>query len=69
VYNRRSANDSSRPINDSQDNQKLIELLNTCFASAEQENKQGIMDFLATRLDAHEKHGWMLRSTLKKDRA
>jgi starvation-inducible DNA-binding protein len=52
-----------------QDNQKLIELLNTCFASAEQENKQGIMDFLATRLDAHEKHGWMLRSTLKKDRA
>jgi starvation-inducible DNA-binding protein len=51
-----------------QDNQKLIELLNTCFASAEQENKQGIMDFLATRLDAHEKHGWMLRSILKKTR-
>jgi starvation-inducible DNA-binding protein len=52
-----------------QDNQKLVDLLNQCFASAEQENKQGIMDFLATRLDAHEKHGWMLRSTLKTDRA
>ena len=52
-----------------QDNQKLIDLLNQCFKSAEHENKQGIMDFLATRLDAHEKHGWMLRSTLKIERA
>jgi starvation-inducible DNA-binding protein len=51
------------------DNQKLIELLNQCFASAEQENKQGILDFLASRLDAHEKHGWMLKSCLKTDRA
>lgn len=52
-----------------QDNQKLIQLLNTCFASAEQENKQGIMDFLASRLDAHEKWGWQLNSILKTDRA
>jgi len=52
-----------------QDNLKLIELLNTCFATAEQENKQGIMDFLASRLDAHEKWSWQLNSTLKSDRA
>lgn len=52
-----------------QDNQKLIDLLNQCFASAEQENKQGIMDFLASRLDAHEKWSWQLSSTLKVDRA
>ncbi len=52
-----------------QDNQKLIDLLNQCFTSAEQENKQGILDFLASRIDAHEKWGWQLKSTLKTDRA
>lgn len=52
-----------------QDNAKLIELLNVCFNNAGAENKQGIMNFLAERLDAHEKHNWMLSSTLKTDRA
>ena len=52
-----------------QDNMKVIELLNHCFEHAEAENKQGIADFIAERLGAHEKHGWMLRSTLKKTRA
>jgi starvation-inducible DNA-binding protein len=52
-----------------QDNMKVIELLNHCFEHAEAENKQGIADYIAGRLDAHEKHGWMLRSTLKKTRA
>jgi starvation-inducible DNA-binding protein len=51
------------------DNQKIIELLNTCFTAAEQERKQGILDFLASRIDAHEKWGWQLTSTLRKDRA
>lgn len=51
------------------DNQKVLELLNNCFEHAEAENKQGIANFIAERLDAHEKHGWMLRSTLKKARA
>jgi hypothetical protein len=27
------------------------------------------MDFLASRIDAHQKHGWMLRSYLKDQRA
>jgi len=47
------------------DNGKMIDLLNACFASAEDENKQGIANFIAERLDAHEKHSWMLRSILK----
>ena len=47
------------------DNGKMIDLLNVCFRSAEEENKQGIANFIAERLDAHEKHSWMLRSILK----
>lgn len=52
-----------------EDNNTYINLLNECFASANNENKQGIADFIAGRLDSHEKWGWMLRSTLKKARA
>jgi starvation-inducible DNA-binding protein len=47
------------------DNEKMIDLLNICFSSASDENKQGIANFIAERLDAHGKHGWMLRSILK----
>jgi DNA-binding ferritin-like protein len=43
--------------------------LNQTFASAEEENRQGIADFTAGRIEAHQKHGWMLRSFLKEDRA
>ena len=52
-----------------EDNAKMIDLLNHCFTSASQENKQGIANFIAERLDAHEKHQWQLRSILKKSRA
>jgi DNA-binding ferritin-like protein len=52
-----------------EDNLVLIDLLNQCFASAEQENQQGIADFIAGRIDAQGKHGWMLKSFLKEDRA
>jgi starvation-inducible DNA-binding protein len=51
------------------DNQVLIDLLNQCFAAAEQENQQGIADFIAGRIDAQGKHGWMLKAFLKEDRA
>ena len=50
-------------------NNTLIELLNDCFAVAEQENNQGIANFIAERLDAQAKHGWMLKSFLKDQRA
>jgi starvation-inducible DNA-binding protein len=51
------------------DTERLINLLNETFAVAEQENQQGIMDFLASRIDAMGKHRWMLRSFLKDARA
>ena len=50
-------------------NMQMIDLLNETFAVAEQENQQGIANFVAERIDAHGKHGWMLRSFLKEQRA
>ena len=50
-------------------NGQMLELLNQCFAEAEQENQQGVANFIAERLDAHGKHSWMLRSFLKDNRA
>ncbi len=51
------------------DNQKLLDMWKECFKTAEAEDQQGIADFIASRIDAHGKHGWMLRSILKKERA
>lgn len=50
-------------------NEQMVDLLNETFAVAEQENQQGIANFIAERIDAHGKHGWMLRSFLKDQRA
>jgi starvation-inducible DNA-binding protein len=52
-----------------QDNAKLLAMWKEAFPIAEQANEQGIADFIASRIDAHGKHGWMLRSILKKQRA
>lgn len=51
------------------DCQNLIDLLNQTFATAESENQQGLMDFLASRIDAMGKHRWMLKSYTKRERA
>lgn len=51
------------------DNEKLLQMFKQSFHTAENEDEQGIADFIAGRIDAHGKHGWMLRSILKKDRA
>jgi starvation-inducible DNA-binding protein len=51
------------------DNQTLIDLLNQCFDAADAEDQQGIADFIAGRIDAQGKHGWMMKSFLKEDRA
>ena len=48
-----------------EDNKKVIVSLNDAFAELERRNNQGFADFIAGRLDAHKKHEWMLRSTLK----
>lgn len=51
------------------DTEIIINLLDQCFAAAEQENQQGIVDFIAGRIDAQGKHRWQLRSFLKDQRA
>ena len=52
-----------------QDNQNLLNMWKEMFPIAEEENEQGIADFIASRIDAHGTHGWFLRSILKRDRA
>lgn len=52
-----------------QDNDTMLKVLDATFKTASNENKQGIANFIAERLDAHEKWGWMLRSILNKARA
>ncbi len=47
------------------DNQIVLNTLNMAFKLAEQFDKQGLMDFLAGRIDVHNKHAWMLRSISK----
>ena len=48
------------------DNEKTRTAMMEAFAAAEKENLQGLMDHLAARIDAHNKHRWMLQSHLKK---
>lgn len=48
-----------------QDSEKLEEMFRIVFRAAEELGKHGLSDFLASRQDAHAKHSWMLRSTLK----
>lgn len=47
------------------DNAKLIVQLTKTQSAAEKEKKMGLANFLQDRIDAHEKHGWMLRSIIK----
>ena len=51
------------------DNNKLLDCLGTCMEHAKAENNYGIENYIAERMDAHAKHGWMLKSILKKERA
>jgi starvation-inducible DNA-binding protein len=48
-----------------EDNQKVIVTLNLAFGLANEFNLQGLADFIAGRIDVHNKHAWMLRSILK----
>lgn len=51
------------------DCEAMVNLLNEAFVNADTENKQGIADYIAGRIDAFRKHQWMLRSFTKKGRA
>lgn len=48
-----------------QDSTKMSEMFQIVFRAAEELGEHGLSDFLAARMDAHQKHSWMLRSTLK----
>ena len=50
------------------DNEIIIEHLNECYDISEAAKQYGISNFVAERLDAHNKHQWMIRSTLKTSR-
>lgn len=48
-----------------EDNNKVLDTLNVAFKLADEFDKQGLADYIAGRIDAHNKHGWMLRSIIK----
>lgn len=45
-----------------QSNLEMINLLTRAFEESESAKKYGMNDFLGGRIDAHEKHSWMLRT-------
>ena len=47
------------------DNEKIVKILKIVFDLSEQMGEHGFSDFVAGRMDAHRKHGWMLKATLK----
>jgi starvation-inducible DNA-binding protein len=47
------------------DSEKMIKILKMVFDLSEQAGRHGFSDFIAARMDAHSKHSWMLRATLK----
>jgi starvation-inducible DNA-binding protein len=47
-------------------NDKVIESLNKVFELATANKEQGLANFAADRIDSHKKHGWQIRSSLKK---
>ena len=47
------------------DSDKMAEMFKILFAQAEEHGDHGLSNFLADRQDAHKKHSWQLRATLK----
>lgn len=48
-----------------EDSDKIILVLKLVYDLAEQNGKHGLSNFLAERMDAHDKHAWQLRASLK----
>lgn len=51
------------------DNDIILGMYKQAFHVANDQDEQGIANFIAERIDAHAKHAWMLRSILKTQRA
>jgi starvation-inducible DNA-binding protein len=47
------------------DSERMCEMFKVVFMLSEQAREYGLSDFIAGRQDAHRKHAWMLKSTLK----
>jgi starvation-inducible DNA-binding protein len=47
------------------DSEKMANMFRLTFDMAEKAGDHGLSNFLADRQNAHKKHSWMLRSTLK----
>lgn len=47
------------------DSEKMVEIFKITFAMAEEAGDHGLSNFLADRQDAHKKHSWQLRASLK----
>jgi len=47
------------------DTDTVLNTLNVAFKLADQFDRQGLADFVAGRIDVHNKHAWMLRSITK----
>jgi len=43
----------------------MVKLFAMVYKMAEDSGQYGVANFLAERQDAHQKHGWMLRSSIK----
>lgn len=48
-----------------EDSEKAVKVFKMVYSLSERENEYGLSNFLAERIDAHKKHSWMLRSTIK----
>jgi starvation-inducible DNA-binding protein len=47
-----------------QDNEKIIKILKMVYDRSEAAGEHGFSNFLAERMDAHRKHGWMLTASI-----
>jgi len=48
-----------------EDSLKMVKVLKLTFQRSEEFQEYGFSDYIAGRIDAHRKHQWMLRSSLK----
>jgi starvation-inducible DNA-binding protein len=47
------------------DSDLMVGIMKNVFDLATELGEDGLANFAAERMDAHQKHSWMLRSTLK----
>lgn len=47
------------------DNERMLVIFKKLFDLSEAQGEHGFSDFIAGRMDAHRKHGWMLRASMK----